>query len=66
MLRVKICMTSGNLVEFECEELSKKTNGLGELVELNWTHGKSKERLLKINLSNIESIVVKDIEEVAD
>ena len=60
MNKITLYMKSGNKIEFECEEMEKTENGLGELVRLSWTNGNSNKRLLKVTLENIEGIVAED------
>ena len=61
MQRITMYMKSGNKVTFECESITKKTNGSGDLVGLKWSSGDSNICLFTVKLEQIEAIVIEDI-----
>lgn len=64
MQKIRVYMKSGNIITFECEELSVKKDGFGVIIELNWKNGDSKLRLIQMDLSKIEGITTENLEEV--
>jgi len=62
MLKVKFYMKSRNIIEFECEEITITRDSFGKLVGYEIDNGNSKKRLLDATLSNVDGIVVEDIQ----
>jgi hypothetical protein len=63
MINVKFYMKSGNIITFDCEEITITRNGLGIITGYNVKHGNSQNRILDADLGNIEGVVTKDIED---
>ena len=63
MYLVKLYMKSTNIIEFKTKKLTRKINGFGNLVGLEW-EGCSKDKQLNYisNLEDIEAIVVDEID----
>lgn len=62
MFLVKVYMKSTNIIEFKTNDLTKTKNGYGQLVGLEWDQVSKDKKLSYINLSNIEAIVVDEID----
>jgi len=61
ILKVKVFMKSGNVIEFHTKKLTKKHNPIGGIVELSWEGVDGRENLFDIDLSGIDAIITKEI-----
>lgn len=61
MKKVSIIFKSGATVTFDTREFSIKKNGFGELMSVEWDSKGLSEYPLRINLENIDAILVKRI-----
>ncbi|GEM_PF-3097449 len=61
MVKVKFYMKSGQVIEFQCEEIEIESDSNNQLVRYEATFGESKQRLIYGKITDIEGITVEDL-----
>jgi hypothetical protein len=61
MLKVKIYMKSGNIVEFYSEKLETTINSHGQFIGIEWKRIPAKDGLYSIDLSQVDAITAVEL-----